>query len=275
MERAYKDQDWFGEDDDVALKEAIQNWIDSGKTMTPEILQQMRRAQNAGKWWLKDSDDRALKGTRNSQGDFIPVSKDIDNVPQEDKKMARTDWMEDYIKRSTEYRNTAESGDSYEAPRDEDITTDTRYDNVTPDSKPYVANEFSDISELDTEHAKMNKLKKDRKYQKHLDLLKSQGTTPVLDMDMGKDSENQDEWMRLIGKDEDKRNQAGWKALFEKEEEEDDWWSKIKEALNFDFDFGGDGMLSGIDGGQDRNVRLSGKSPRDRRAIERGVTRKY
>lgn len=77
MARVYKDQDWFGEDDDVALKKAVQNWIDSGKTMTPEILQQMRHAQNAGKWWAKD---RNLTGNRNKQGDFIPAHKDLDNV---------------------------------------------------------------------------------------------------------------------------------------------------------------------------------------------------
>ena len=100
--------------------------------------------------------------------------------------MSRSDWMDDYKKRVNEYRNTSESGDPYEVPEDEDITTDTRYDNVTPESKPYVASEFSDISELDTEHNKMNQLKKDRKYKKHLDLLESQGTIPVLDMDRGK-----------------------------------------------------------------------------------------
>ncbi len=163
--------------------------------------------------------------------------------------MAITPALQAYMNRSEKKqpRNVAGQAPNYYPPV---------YNNVTPDSKLYDAdaNEFSDISELDTEHGKMNQLKKDRKYQKHLDLLKSQGTTPVLDMDMGKDSENQDEWMRLIGKDEDKRNQAGWKALFEKEEEEeDDWWSKIKEA--FDFDFGGGGMLSGTDGGKDEDKR--------------------
>jgi hypothetical protein len=117
----------------------------------------------------------------------------------------------------------------------------------------------------------MDQLKKDRKYKKHLDLLRSQGTIPVLDMDMGK-SEVED-YAEIIDQiQKDKSNIRNTPSQLDKDranirntpvEEEDDWLSGILSKLSELGDWFGSGtssgMLSGIDGGQDRNVRLSKK----------------
>jgi len=123
--------------------------------------------------------------------------------------------------------------------------------------------ELDDASlERESIHGKQTKLKNDRKYQKHLDLLKSQGTTPVLDMDMGKvkraegDITVSDAVNPLSGTQFDQY--AGTQK--KEEEEEDDWWSNIQARLSEIGDwFGAGSSNTGMLGGQDRNVRLSNK----------------
>jgi hypothetical protein len=143
------------------------------------------------------------------------------------------------------------------------------YSNAADSGTPYEDLKDEDISELDKLHEEMNQVKKDRKYKKHLDLLKSQDTTPVLDMDMGKgEVEDYAETIDQIQKD--KSNIRNTPSQLDKdranirntpvEEEEDDWWSNMQARLSEIGDwFGAGSSNTGMLGGQDRNVRLSNK----------------
>lgn len=162
--------------------------------------------------------------------------------------MAITPALQAYMDRSKKKqpRNVAGQEPNYYPPS---------YSNVAESGTPYEDLKDEDISELDKLHEEMNQLKKDRKYKKHLDLLKSQGTTPVLDMDMGKgEVEDYVETIDQIQKD--KSNIRNTPV----EEEEDDWWSNIQARLSEIGDwFGAGSSNTGMLGGQDRNVRLSKK----------------
>ena len=77
MAQVYKDSDWVQSNPEEEFEKALEKLKAAGIEITPEILQQMRHAQMAGKWWVKG---RNLTGNRNKQGDFIPAHKDLDNV---------------------------------------------------------------------------------------------------------------------------------------------------------------------------------------------------
>jgi hypothetical protein len=167
---------------------------------------------------------------------------------------------------SSEYRNITkpEGSDSNEYQSAHKSRSDYGLFSLNPDwFNPQVTKNSSDKSDKDLANLQeeMDSLKRERKGSQSKQLLPTE-----LDFDQGKD-EIEDYAATIDQIQKDKSNIRNTPSQLDKdranirntpvEEEEDDWWSKIKAAL--DFDFGGGGMLSGVDGGQDRNVRLSKK----------------
>jgi hypothetical protein len=156
------------------------------------------------------------------------------------------------------FRNMPKEGEDYKAPKEKEVRkTDDRFDNVTPASLTYTppsppssGKAGKDLGQQSRDELQDVIVFGDTRYELERDANKDLGYDVFADSDAQTESS--------------------------KEEKEDSWWSDIQERLSGIGDWFGSGSSNtGMLGGQDRNVRLSGKSPRARRAIERGVSRKY